>query len=713
MFFLLLLALAIVVNATNVPTDCSDQLWNYYVALGMPMATPMQQTLVFTQGSNVLGPFVQVEILIQQVARAYANLLPNNTLANFTFVADVSLDCPWCISLATFQCCDNATIGTAKTTNCTQISDFDPGGSNPVAGRFFIYSNQTASCAGTPIVTFYNVSLSNGSVTGTWTYDAIGIEDHVELTYDEALFFYRISPCNYSNGDPADLAGQYIFVCTAPAIVCNGTRSGGTAGLTALPAPAFACFGKASDSAPQETVIWRVSSFQPNYGVEGYFGITYTTSLAFAASLELAYANTFGAPYALLPSTFRQFDSQIPTVEQFALIYYNGQWATYQPQYPFSNDPKISLVPCRCTFSVTCLPGPGNVIDTTSTAAHILSLNNTLPVCNPGPPIMVPLGEATITLNASLSFDPDSEPAPFNVLWEVDSTPYDPDPPPFNITCDQSLVCVVDISQAEEGNYTFLLYASDLQDQVPCLWLVEIVGNQVFAVTQQPSTVFFTFYAGDQVNHSCSMVPQDPSIEVLGNYTYATVPNTTIFYSWIQTSGPSLAFRCDPFGFFSTADMFNTDKPIMNFVPPTVAQYCFQLTAWAVNVSNSTALVCITVQPNFQQPESNTTIIPNYTAPPIINLTPPTRPIITFPNQSFPPLSPLPPVPAPPEGNITPPPPFPVFPPPTPWEWFLIFLGLLLFGAVPYVVMMAMSVANADTTQTRYLVTKTYGGQPY
>jgi hypothetical protein len=719
--FLLLLCVISLTSAQNC-TECNQQLHNYYVALGMPMVTPVLPAINFTSGVMGGVPYVTVTVAIQAVAAFYSSLLPNASTP-FPWVVDFTVDNPWCASNILFQCVDNVTFGLAKTTNCTSIVDFDLGGSDPIAGRFFIYSNQSIpACNGTSMITFFNVTL-NASLTDTYTYDAVGIRQGTQQSYSQAVLTYATSTCNCSDGNPASIATQNIFVCTEPRLYCNGTRSGGTPSLQVIPVPTFACIGFTVNGNSMPDVIWRVSSLQPEGGVSGSFGITFVTSLAFAQFSEQAFAAS-GVQYILLAQTRRQFNSGINSLTQFALLFRSGQWTNIAPKYPFSSDPLIAAIPCACGFTMDCYAGT-QTADITSQVTAFVDLNNAIPVCNAGINPTIGLGTPNFTLNASLSFDPDNAPAPFNVYWTIYSTPYDPNPPPFgmappspgmafSLPNPQQMIIVIPSATLPTGSYVFILYASDLQSQVPCMFNVTISPVEVFAIVQADAVVAFTFYSGLDVNHSCLIFPPQPSIPVLGNYSYATDPSAILNYSWVQWAGPPLTPPvCDPTGFFSTSAMFDTNLPVMQFVPGLPAIYCFTLTVSAINASNSSANVCITVNPNFSQPPISLTPIFNFTSPPIRNLTPPTRPIISFAPLEQPPFVNPPPVnPPPPTPNGTFPPFIPIFPPPSRFD-FLLLAGIFLVSLFCYLLIMAACVAYGEEKYQRVYSKRTLGGSHF
>jgi hypothetical protein len=261
----------------------------------------------------------------------------------------------------------------------------------------------------------------------------------------------------------------------------------------------------------------------------------------------------------------------------------------------------------------------------------------------------------------------------------------------------------------EAGAYVFLLYVSDVQEQVTCFYNVTIVPAQVFAVTVPDFTASFTFYAGNDVAHPCSQYPPAPAIAVPGNYSWSTLSTATLSYLWTQTDGDPLDYQCDPDGFTPTRAIFNTTESVMWFVPPGPGWYCFQLVV-SDGITNSTpAYVCVEVFPDFGQPPSTLTPIENYTAPPLEYLTQPPVPHIPFDNATFPPFNTFPPgpQPAPVETNVT-----PMFPNVGPMRsldiiaYFVVCASSLLFFVFVAMLFRAFGEAN----EYGFLDKKVHGG---
>jgi hypothetical protein len=670
----------------------------------MPVLTPVLQAVNFTSGIFMGLSYVTMEIGVQEVARYYANLLPNTTLANQSYSSFVSIDFPWCTTNIVFQCCDSASLGTSKTSNCTTLSDFDQGGASVVAGRFFIYVNQSTTCKGTIAVTFYNTTLIASS-NQTITYDVLGLRDHVLMSPPVARQTYRRSTCLFSDGNPADVVTQNQFVCIEPQIGCNATRINGQASLEIIPIPSFQCIGRLSPNATVNRVLWRVYNQQPVYGVDGTFGITFTNNIALAAAVQTQYESN-GDSYILVPSTRRQFSSGYPNFDHWALLLYQGRWNQYRPLYSFSADPKIAAVPCVCGFSMDC--DDNGEADLTSDITGIIRSNNALPICQPGPALRLSYGASNFTLNATGSYDPDNLPASLTVQWAIYSTPYSPSPPPFNITTPDAFLYTIDSSNLTIGTYIFILWVSDLQSQVPCLWNVTILSNQVFAITEPDRVDKFSFYAGNMVNHSCFIFPPSPVLTVNGSYSYGTIATVPLYYLWEQIGGDPLNYLCDPFGFRTTRAILNTTQPILEFVPPGPGKYVFRLTV-TDNVTNSSAVVSVTVTPDFKQPPATFTPIINYTDPPIRDLEPPSREILNKTNATTAPFNTFSPIAPPAPVNISVAPPFTILPPITSNEIIILTIGLLL-SLVLWAFLYAIKTSYGDSIYIRYLDKIQYGG---
>lgn len=691
------------VKCAIIPTDCNIQLHNYYVAKGLDGgAVPVQPALSFNSGIFMGNPYVEVTIAFQAIARYYQSFID----ASFVpWSVEASLDIPWCADQINILCCDNVSVAMAKTGACTTLVDFDLGGTNPVAGRMFIYHNQSIpACNGTSVIRFSNTSLQ-AFFDADYTYDAVGLRDFVQLNWADARQFYRNSTCLYSDGDPADIVTQDIFRCTAQRIGCSVPRTNGRPTVPVVPIPKYRCSGNLTTNGTKR-ILWTVYSYQEPIGIDTIFGFGFTSSLSSGSSLADIFS-AIGSDYVLLSGGTRQIDSGFDTFTHYALMAYNGYVTAFSPVYALSFDPIIREIPCICGFSMSCLSN--GEADLTSLNSGNVYLSNAIPVPDPGPNIQIPVTTSNFTLNATPSYDPDGLPGVLSVYWKIYSTPYSPGPPPFTITNPTAFINVIDSSTLLQGQYIFILYVSDSQEVTFTFFNVTIQPNQLEAITEPRKIVTFDFYTGTDPGHNCLIdFPPYPFITLDGSLSHGTDPNIPITYQWIQTGGIPTNYKCDEFGFETTRGFFNTTEPIAFFIPPTIGRYYFRLTV-CDNVTCVDSLILeVAVFPDFQQPPSTFTPIINFTDSPIRNLTPPTRPNYTLPNFSFPPLSPPAPVAGPPPSNITVPPLFPIYPPPTYLEW----IGLLVVGGFMIILFFLIAIAwliQSRRTNYSYLDTVSYG----
>jgi len=684
----LLLLIPAAIRAAPVPTDCNQQLFNYYTAIGLNASYPIQPALQLTSGTLLGLNYSTAVLAFQQAARNYESQL-NTSLASTTWVNFESIDIPWCTSLISLQCCARTVTPTFKTANCTTLIDYDPGGSANVAGRLFIYPNQTASCNGTPVVTFWNTSLVS-IFDATYTYDATGIRNHgPPLSFTQARSVYRRSKCAYSDGAPADIVTQDQFVCIAQRMGCRGDRVGGAPTLPIIPVPSYACLGNVTPGGPK-VMVWRVSSVQEPSGIDGVFGQACTSTLN-TAEYFAAKSNAMASSYILEPSTRRQFVCTDPDFDQYLLLFYNNETTSFQPSYPFSIDPLIRVVPCICDFSMDCING---VVDTVSEVSALMLLSNAPPIPDPGPAVELTTLATTLVLNATASYDPDDLPQPLSVYWKLYETPYDPLPPPFVIPDPRAFVNVINTTTLQVGTYVFILYVSDSQQVTFTFFNITILPNQVTAVCENDKVVPFKLYGSN-----CTLnYPPLPCIILNGSLSWETNPSLPLTYQWTQIAGFSLQYLCDPSAFLATRSIVNLTDPVACFVPPFFGLYTFQLCVTDTLVTSCDGLQILVV-PDFDQPAGTLTPIINFTDPPIRNLTQPTRPILNFTNITRPPLLPPVPVPPPPApDNITVPPIFPYIPPASFSDqmallfvlgamlllYFIIFVGWLLFRPQTY-----------------------------
>lgn len=666
------------VEPGNSPTNCSQQLFNFFVELGLNPNTTVQPVLTYTTGVMMGVPFVKVTFDFQKAARFYQNLISPGNTSN-TFIGYESVDVPWCMSNLVIDACLNGTqFGTAKNRECN-ISDIDLGTPSQLLGRLFLYPSQDIGCNGTFSLTMYNVTLQSGFDTNVYIYDIASYLNQSEPTVQQALNQYRSEPCDFSTGSVSSAIQQGQFTCIGPLIGCNGTRPPANPALQVIPIPEYACV---FNNGTYEYIVWQVYSYQPQNYIEGYFGIDgFTASQLLLIQLyeQLDPTHLADQPYILLPGTRRQFMFAGPGFDltSFVVLFYQNQYNLYNPQYTLSNDPVIEVLPCICGTTIDCQNG---TIDL-STVSLTLDLNNILPIPCAGPALFLPLNTMNFTLNSSCSYDPDNAPRPFlTFLWTYWGSVPVGLPVPV-ISNDTSPTVEVPAAALTEGEYIFILYASDSQALTFISFNVTIMTEQVFAVVVPDYTAVFT---------PCIASPFSNSTPILlnGSLSYSTNASDNLTYNWSQTDGFSVTPNNPIYDlFFNFLCYMNAllDSSSANayFIPPLAGLYCFNLTV--CSSANPTicswSSLCINAVPNFTAPQIPPETLMNFTPPPLRTDPPINRVNVSFPNVSFPPFSlhPFPPPGSTPstETNTTVPPVFPSFPT-TSAQWFLIFLALVV-----------------------------------
>ena len=195
---------------------------------------------------------------------------------------------------------------------------------------------------------------------------------------------------------------------------------------------------------------------------------------------------------------------------------------------------------------------------------------------------------------------------------------------------------------------------------------VTVIFNEVFAIVEPAFEVPFELYSGvsPENENECPETYEvpEPYIVLHGDRSYSADPNITIYYSWTQLTGEPVVnpYFCDETGVYFTSALANSTEPNALFIPPNLGLYTFQLTV-TDGIDYDTAKLAVWVIPNFIQPEGPPLVLPNYTNPPIRNLTAPSRPIIQFPNYSAP-YAPAAPFAPKNQTNTTVPPLLPRFP---------------------------------------------------
>ena len=240
---LILLSLLFLPNVEAVPIDCSDQLHNYYVSKGLPLAYPILPVINYSKARIDNLNYTVVTYLIQKVAQTYESVInPGANLSNVV-VNTISVDLPFCAQDILFECvADVVGCCIGKTSNCA-ISDFDPGGNcaapcTTPAGRMLIYANQSAPCNGVPVLMIAGVEVMPGFVYpfplpcdpcyyNRVTYDTLGITGGETLNFSTAVFDYRSSECESSDTLLVDQEQAYCL--PTDTITCEEARTNGQA----------------------------------------------------------------------------------------------------------------------------------------------------------------------------------------------------------------------------------------------------------------------------------------------------------------------------------------------------------------------------------------------------------------------------------------------------------------------------------------------------
>lgn len=623
-----------------VQTTCPQQLHYFYEQSGLSATTfPMLRPITFTQGISGGYTYVDATIDFQGVARTYqANLTGSSPVV---YVSAFSLDVPWCVFNTSITCSGRTLYGVGKIDGCL-IVDYDLGGDTQIAGRLWIYVDQTGSCAGqAPKIRFFNVTLDNSTTTATYTYDTLGIvSPYINLNLKSALDFYRNSTCAYSDGALVDAITQKQFVCNDYPMICALQRSNALGSPPVVPIPQYACLGNLTPtSATTPIMVWWISSYDRPGSIAGSFYLTFCQASDQLCRTVFEQACRSGSPvyplHSLLPGTRRQFFSPYTDFDQTIVIFYSGFAVSFQPRYtqaPF--DPVVRVIPCICEFSVDCHAN-GVVINDTFTVSSYITPINTPPIADPGSAAIMTQGIPTFLMNATASYDPNLLPGFFSIYWKLYTKPAGS--PAVSIPSPQSPEFLLDASLFKPGLYQFVLYASDSQSITFSIFNITVIYNIVYLSINISKQVQFIPYAGASptAEASCPTFGNYPSpcIPIDASGTTATNPNATLTFLWTQTIGykTPIPYLCDITGVQYTAGMINYTTNILCIIPPNIGLYGYNLIV-SDGVANFSQSVLFFVVPNYITPQGPELVLPNYTRAPPRTLTLPPRTIFTWPN---------------------------------------------------------------------------------
>lgn len=636
-------------------TSCREQLYNYYVARGTTFVLapgtlppqPVNITLLPGIGAEIVFAF-------NSIAQEYQRLIPPVGNTNITTVNYVSFDYPWCTTGIQVICGGPLLRNLPKADVCTVVVDYDV--FDPyTGGRAFVYNSAAAEnatiqpgCENGNIVvrilgnfsgllldtptTITNISYYTYSYTGLMPPSA----EALNLSFEEALDEYQQTGCYPTPGTtiPPVPRGQYELVCKSDRLACAVTPRPGLHIEPLLPVPGYMCTGPTGlDNVGDGRIVWSISVYGEKMGPD--YGALYTVTFCMtydAACVENA-MNDNTAHYTLA-GTRTQYVSPFGSFESVMVINFRNGLSFTTPIYPYAvTDPFIREIPCICGLSMDC--GPNGAINLGPTS-KVLNPDNAIPVANATNSFFILPGNQTLYLDASGSFDPDNAPNLLTFYWKV----YNSTPTPVIITDPFSPNTTV-TGDFIVGVYRFIVYVSDGQTVVYDLVNVTVELNIINVILPAD------FDAQWQFITECPPVGQLPNLTqaiiLNGSASYGANPAIPLFYNWTQISGNPITvpFRCDPstVGYYNLEGLFNTNESIAYFIPASYGIYTFRLTISDNGTSPTRfADIHISVELNFDGPNSTNNNYTDYPDSPNYNI--PNR---TVPTISFPPTIPPPP----------------------------------------------------------------------
>lgn len=637
---------------------CTDQLYEYYVALGMPRETQRIDPILIT----TIKEGIQVEFAFQSVSAVYQATLPHHIEP--PIIDYVSFDRPPCLSSIDVVCGGTLLNNVAKNASCTLV-DYATVYS---AGRTFVYNSEAggdvslpSGCTGNVIVRL----LGSGLVIDPalehsfYTYSLAGLPPRsLNLTFKQAIDEYTQSLClGTTHNIPT---GQYQHVCRGVKLGCvvneafpSLSASEAIIGLT--PQPFYVCRGSVPGypSSPS-LLVWHVDIVSlPNNQTSVDYCISFCDS--FTAVCDPA----SGAPTTCLTATLGTRTQFVTTFANFnasvAVVRYGTAITRITPLNPPNNDPFLADVPCLCGFNIDCYP---NGTINTGPVSRLLHINNIPPeVRFLDRNIVISPNVSSVFLSMSPSIDPDNQPNPLTYLWQIYDTPPSPvtidNPRSVNITVSGDFV---------PGLYRFIGRVSDGEDTESAILDVRVSNDTI--IVALPFSFDVQYIPLKVCPPGCPSACQLPNIadaiKLDGSASSNTNPALSVTYRWTQISGNAITvpFQCDPetVRYFNVEAFFNTDQPIAYFIPQQLGIYTFRLT---ICNSNGTCVykdVIVNVRLDFFFPNGTKIDYPDYpTSPsysiPRISTGPSPFTPSPFPSPSVPTLTRSPN--APPTGTVT------------------------------------------------------------
>lgn len=662
MIFLLLLLSNVYGNNTAV--SCDEQLFNFYVSLGMSPLQPVQPVINFTTGVLLGVPFVTLGLNAQRAALTYANSFSFVPLPNNSYF---SIDLPYCYTDIQYTCVDRIIYGITHLSNCTLL-DRDTSFGSSIAGRLFVYPDQTSPCLGTASVTIFNVILG-ASNTSNATYDIGGIRFGVLKSESEAIFDYRNQPCDYSNGTSEDVPStDSQFKCLYFDLVCPARPVNDVIIAPVNLTYGYRCLGEIPGIGNAGSVVRTISQNLTTDDIESEFDLSFVSTIT-GDPLFTSYPRQL-----ILANTIRQFDVQ--TVFDNYLI--NGTYGGYNATltnislFPVPNQ-FLPVLPCVCNLTIFCDSSMN--ADFSSDGTPFIK-NNSIPVAlsNTSTPIVIQ-GAAAL-FNDAGSFDPNNQTLTY--YWVQGSGPDN-----VNITI-QNPTDIVNVTaitfQYVVGVYQIIEIVSNGQDLNISISNTTAVSPVPLCAISGGSQIFGNVNETIYLNASLSL----------------DALNSTLVGFWIQLTG-------------FPVEIENNDTLVANFTPYVSGTYVFQ-----VNLTNGMANCTFQLLVQVTAPTFSPINDPNTTLPPFVIPDNRTVPPIDINQTNIPLATDAPLTFSPANSSVTPVPtgPTPIFPPFPPdniawhsilfWVLFSIFIGLAI-GLMVWVIMTQSDDGLRDVVPNKYI----------
>lgn len=581
---------------------------------------------------------VELAFHFEEVARFYQQTIPSLVNETLPVVEYLSFDYPWCVTDIQVLCGGTLLRNLPKTPLCVPV-DFDVGGPNVRAGRLFL--KRDPSCF-VPRVRFIGaVTLPRPSIDGFYTYSI------PNLTSNQTVQNYQESLCGVTLGNTTLDPRQKQFACNDALIACQVTPRPEPDHPVApfVPLPLFACRGNVTPGG-DTVIVWQINGYGLAYGTASVnYHVRFCNSYNNVSCIGPAAGTSLDN--AILSGTRTQHISLLGSYASVLVFTYKGGETHHDAIYIRSLEPFIRNVPCVCGLSIDCDEN-GRAYDN-GRGSTILLPGNIIPVADAGQNFSALLTVASVTLDATGSFDKDNGPYLLTYYWKV----YNTTPSPIIIECATCAVTRI-TGPFVRGNYTFILYVSDGQDVTFDLLNVLFDENVIRVILPPDFDAQYDplFLCPTLDTQGLPLLTSNETLSVVvlnGSATYNENPSFPLFYEWTQTTGDPIAttapFVCDP----ATVEVLGFEafwlrnESIAHFIPSKLGIYCFRLT---VNDGTGERIqfeqICVSVEKDFKRPNATDRNYTDYPDSPTYNITGPLVPTITFaPTPPTPPINDL------------------------------------------------------------------------